>query len=291
MRWALKRWIGYGAVIIAILACTGCGQKPESVRPVAAAVHFEGLMLAGSGSNLALTRRLAEEYSRQSGKKIEIPGSIGTSGAVKATREGAISLGLTSRELTTEEKAQGLKQIQYASVGLAVAVHSSVPDKNIDFSELVQIVAEEKTAWSNGAGIVPLLMYEGDSTNQVLKSAVPGFSIALKKALVRNNWQILYSEGIMLETLLKTPNSIGFIDAVVLSYYPKKLKAMTVNGVAISAETLETGRYPLKKDLFFIYKDPLSDDAKRFIDFCFSEAGGRVIRASGALPAFSRGGT
>ena len=282
--WTVKRWLWYGTLILAILGCAGCGQKQESARPLVVSEPPGVLLMAGSGSNLELTRRLAAEYSRRSGQKIDIPGSIGTSGAVKAISQGAISLGLASRAITSAEQAQGIKQIHYASVGLVVAVHSSVPDTDIDMQTLVQIYAEEKTAWSNGAGIIPLLMFEGDSTNMVLQKEVPGFTVAMQKALKRKNWQILYSEGIMLETLIKTPNAIGFIDSVVYSDYPGNLRALKLNGVEVNSESLQTGRYPLKKDLYFLYKGALSDAAKGFIDFCFSDAGRRIILASQAVP-------
>jgi len=280
----LKSWLWCGTFIIVFLGCAGCSQKAEIVRPIVAPVESGVLMIAGSGSNLALTRRLAVEYSRLSGEKIDIPGNIGTSGAVKAIREGAIPLGLASRSLTPEEKSYGLRQIHYASIGLAIAVNSSVPDRDIDKQTLVQIVAEEKTAWSNGACIVPLLMFARDSTNVVLQKDVPNFTGALQKALDRRAWQILYSDEMMLETLNKTPNSIGFIDAVVLADHPGKIRAMTLNGTEITTESLQTGRYPLKKDLYFIYRGTLSNSAKKFIDFCFSDSGWQFIVDRGAVP-------
>ena len=281
-----KFW--YGLLILVLIGCMGCSQKVEPVTQIVAKVDSGAMMIGGSGSNIALTRRLAAEYARQSGLKIEIPGSIGTSGAVKATQAGAVLLGLTSRALTSAEKAQGLKQIHYASVGLAVAVNSSVPDTEIDRQSLVQIYMEEKTTWNNGANIIPLSMFEGDSTNLVLQTEVPGFAAALQNILGRKNWQIIYSEGLMLEDLAKTPNSIGFIDSVALADSQGKIRAMKLNGVEMNAESLQTNRYPLKKELYFIYKDPIATSAKAFIDFCFSDSGRQIILSSGAaLPQAS----
>jgi phosphate transport system substrate-binding protein len=181
--------------------------------------------------------------------------------------------------------AQGLKQIHYATIGLAVVVHPSVPDINLDHQALVKIYAGEKTTWNNGAAIVALCMYEADSTNDILQKQVPGFSTALKTALARNDWRILYSDGAMLETLIKTPNAIGFIDAGVLAEKAGLVKALKINGTEMNFENLSSGRYRLKKELFFIYREKLSDEAKRFIEFCFSDAGRQTIVEHGAIPA------
>jgi phosphate transport system substrate-binding protein len=281
----LKAWLRYGAVFIVMLVCVACGQNIKERARSTSPIAPEGLLIAGSGSNIALTRQLAAEYSRQSGLKIDISGSIGTVGAVKASREGAISLGLASRALTPAELAQGLRQLHYASTGLAIAVHSSVPDTEMDYHALAQIYAGEKTAWTNGAGIVALCMYEHDSTNDLLLKKVPGFSFALQKALARNDWRTLYHEGAMLETLTRTPNAIGFVDAVALAEKQGQVKAIKLNGAEMTPENIRSGRYPLKKELYFIYHVAPSEAAQRFIEFCVSDPGHQIILDNGAVPA------
>jgi len=280
----VKKWLRYPTFILLLIACTGCAKSTAPPHLSAKPAEADILLVAGSGANISLTRRLAEEYSRQSGSKVDVPGSIGTIGAIKAIREGAIPMGLASRSLTQEEKAQGLKQIRYAEVGLAIAVSSSVEETTIEEQTLIQIYSGEKTAWRNGAEIIALCMYEGDSTNAVLGQKMPALSSALQVAAARKSWKVLYSEGAMLETLLKTPNAIGFVDAATLRENQGKVRALSLNGVEMNANNLQTGRYPLKKNLYFIYRGEPSDSAKRFIDFCFSEAGRKLILAAGALP-------
>lgn len=279
--------MGIGFLIFFTIAGTGCGKdgKNEAGSPPTKPPTSAGLMVAGSGSNIELTRHLAAEYFRQSGKTVEVPGSIGTSGAIRAVRDGAIPLGLASRPLTSSEIATGLKQIPYAAIGLAVAVHPTVPDTDITPSTLLKIYAGERKTWNDGAAIAALCMYEGDSTNDVLRNEIPAFAGALQTALSRQDWWIVYSEGAMLESLTKTPHSIGFIDAVAAAKHATSVKILSWNGAGINGENLRTGRYPLKKTLFFIYKDELSTEARQFVDFCLSSAGRRIISATDAIPA------
>ena len=281
----MRNRFGYCLFTIVLLLSVGCGQSIKEQQRQVAPIDSSRLVVAGSGSNLSLTRVLATEYSRQSGVKLEIPGSIGTTGAVKATREGAIHLGLASRPLKPLEISQGLKQIHYASIGLAVAVHPSVPETDLDHQGLVQIYAGGKTAWSNGASIVALCMYEADSTNDILRKQIAGFSPALQTALARNDWRTLYSDGAMLETLTKTPNAVGFIDAAALAENAGRVKALKINGVEMNFANLSSGRYPLQKELFFIYRESPSSEVQHFIEFCLSDAGRQIIFAHGAIPA------
>ena len=128
-------------------------------------------------------------------------------------------------------------------------------------------------------------MYEADSTNDILQMHIPGFSSALNTALARNDWRTLYSDGAMLETLVKTPNAIGFIDAAALAEKKGLVKALKINDMGMNLDDLSTGRYPLRKELFFIYRGTLADEARRFIAFCLSEAGRQIIVGHGAIPA------
>lgn len=275
---------GWGIAVVLLLVCAGCGQSVKENKSPPQQVAAAGLVVAGSGSNIVLTRHLAAEYSRQSGNEIVVPGSIGTTGAIKATHEGAIKLGLASRSLTAREQEQGLKQIHYAAVGLAVVVNPSVQETELDSHTLTQIYAGKKTTWNNGAAISALCMYEADSTNEVLTRHIAGFSAALKTALAKNDWKVLYSDAAMLETLIRTPHSIGFVDSVVLAEKTGQLKPLKFNGVAMTNENIQTGEYPLKKDLYFIYQGTLSDEAKPFVDFCLSDAGSQVILSYAAAP-------
>jgi phosphate transport system substrate-binding protein len=69
----------------------------------------ETLLFAGSGSNLPILRVLAREYARvRPDVRIDVPGSIGSTGAVRAAADGAVTAGQVSRPLRDAERAHGL---------------------------------------------------------------------------------------------------------------------------------------------------------------------------------------
>ena len=145
------------AVSLVLSGCAGSADtKPKSSGATVAAPQTSSptarFVVAGSGTNLPLTAKLAAAYKQTSGKVVEVPKSIGSDGAIKAVTDGTIQLGLVSRPLKDEEKAKGLRLIPYAAIGIAFAVHPQVPETDLSFADILAIHRGEKTAWNDGKG-------------------------------------------------------------------------------------------------------------------------------------------
>jgi phosphate transport system substrate-binding protein len=63
-----------------------------------------------------------------------------------------------------------------------------------------------------------------------------------------------------------------------------KVKALSVNGVAPTAENVKSGRYFLTRDFLFVTRGEPTLAVKKFLDFVLSPDGDRVILANGAVP-------
>ncbi|MHB1420444.1 MAG: substrate-binding domain-containing protein [Bacillota bacterium] len=273
-------------VISLVLLLADCSQEKDiTVQPH---INKKMYMMAGSGSNLPITGQLVREYNLRLGKGIKIPNSVGSSGAVKAVLEGAIELGLTSTPLKEDEKANGLKELPYARIGIIIGVNQKVPDNNISPKDLVDIFKGTKSMWQNGAMIVVQSREEGDSSNRVLTKEIPGFGEALNDAYKNNRWQINYSDIDEVQAIVNTPYALGMSDTGALSIFALGLKPLNIDGVAPNLENVANGRYKYYKDLNFIYKEPLQAEAQMFIDYVFSDAGEIIIQANGGIPLKGR---
>ncbi len=275
------------ALLLCGLACglllSSLGNASDQAQePPTEIVRQEKLIIGGSSSSLAATHKLAAVFDAPTASCIEIPASLGSGGAIRATANGSIALGLISRALTPAEKDMGLTAVPYARAGLAVAVNPSVPDQNITAQELVQIYAGEKTAWSNGATIAPLLLQGNKRTNAVLAQAIPGLEEAMQDALQENRCQVYFNLDDYVAALKETPNAIGFVDFHTLS--SESIKPLSLNGIEPTNENLLSGRYPLHKTLRYVYRSSLTPDARAFIDFTFSPAGQAVLLANNFIP-------
>lgn len=244
------------------------------------------MTIAGSGANLAITRVLAEAFEkRQPRIKINIPGSIGTRGAIKAVSDGAIALGLISRPLKEEEKALGLVSREYARVAIIIGVHPTVPDQDITSGELVAIYQGTKTRWKNGREIIVQAREKSDSGFLVLQNTIPGFNEAYAESQKANRWTLYFTDQDANQALTATPDAIGVSDLGMITAEHVRINPLRLDGVAPSLENLENGTYPLSRSLAFIHKEgALTEDAKAFFTFVFSEEGRNLLLANGYLP-------
>jgi phosphate transport system substrate-binding protein len=241
-------------------------------------------VIAGSGSNLPITRKLIEAFSQKNNIVIELPNSIGSGGAIKATKENAIKLGLISRSLKDSEKIDGLNQMPYARIGIILGTNLDVQENNLTYDDLVQIFLGKKNKWQNGKMIVVIAREEGDSSNNKLANEIPGFKKALLDSQINRRWQVTYTDAESAQSIVSTSSAIGFTDTGALSSLKLKIKPMQINGIAPTTKNIKNGTYKLYKDLYFIYKEPLDKQTQSFLDFVYSPQGKAIIEKNGGIP-------
>ncbi|MBP2627747.1 MAG: hypothetical protein H6Q68_2458 [Firmicutes bacterium] len=275
----------FSGVFLLLMALSGiiggCSSQPQHFDVTTSEQKRDKLIIAGSGSNIAVTKKLLAAFNEEQKINAVIPASIGSGGGISGVANGNIDLGITSRPLADSEKTNGLKEIPYARSGLIVAVGSAVPDNNISYEDLVRIYQGDKTTWSNGVPIIVFVMYEKDSTNEVLMREIPGFKEALLDSLRNNRWQVFYNQQSQEQALAKTPNSIGFIN---MSATLEGIKVLKVNGIMPSRENIENNSYKLYKTLNYVYQEPIDPKMGAFINFTLSQRGRDILLSNECIP-------
>ncbi|HEY8376843.1 MAG TPA: substrate-binding domain-containing protein, partial [Nannocystis sp.] len=243
------------------------------------------LHLAGSGTNIPLTRALADAFvARHPDAHIVVFESIGSGGGVLAAYDDVVDLGLVSRPLREHEHALGVTAIPYARVPVAVAVNLSVPDVAITTEELVDIYAGRKTRWSDGSPIVVLQRERGDSGHLAVAAALPAFAAADEAAYRDRRFRVILHDRAMQEALAITPGSIGLLDVGAISLGRLPLRALRLDGYAPGEPSVQSGRYPYAKDLAFVTVEEPSGLAAEFIRFVHGEEGRALMQAHGYIP-------
>jgi len=241
--------------------------------------------LAGSGSNLPLTRELAEAFMRRwPSKRVIVFESVGSTGGIRAASDGVVDLGLVSRPLRPAEDGLGLVVIPYARVAVAAVANLDVPDQGLSQSELVDVFAGERRRWENGAPIVVLQRERGDSGHAAVDRALPDFAAVNDRAYREERWRVVYNDRAMYETLVSTPGAVGLFDVGATQTQALALKVLELDGVAPSEANLRSGRYPFAKDLSFVSVEQPSGLAGEFVDFVRSSDGQALIRQRGYIP-------
>jgi len=269
-----------------VIAAISWVMKP-GILPASTAKTPKKLVMAGSGTNIPITRILAEAFHKTHPDIImDVPTSIGSTGGIRAAADGAVALGLISRPLKEKEKNLGLTIVDFAKVPLVIGVHQEVPETDITFAELVAIYKGEKNRWKNGREMVVLTREPGDSSIEVLVKGVPGFREAYDQSQQAKRWNTLLNDADMNKTLAETPNAIGLSDTGAIKAERLRIKPLKVNGVAPSVAAVAKGNYPLFKTLSYAFRqEKLTPEAKQFLDFVRSKQGAALLKANGYMPA------
>ncbi len=265
--------------LIVSLCLISCAREKEKPRPQVKAT----LKISGSGTCKPLVEILTQEYVKEHPEvKIDFLPPTHSKGGVEGVAQGLLDIGLVSRELKPEEKALGVTYYPLSRDGLVLATHQSVKIKNLTNQQVKAIYAGQIKNWRELGGpdapIIVLDRNEDESAKIILRQYVLG-----KKLAITPEATILYYESDMVEALLKTPNTIGYLS---LGYALSKnlpLNIVSLNGVTPSVTTILNNRYPVVRPLGVVVKKP-SPAAKQLIDFLLSSKAREIMINSGFAP-------
>ena len=84
--------------------------------------------------------------------------------------------------------------------------------------------------------------------------------------------------------MASNPNAIGYASFASIK---DTVKALTVDGVAPSEETVKDGTYVVQRPFVLVTKKgtALSESAQKFFDYITSEAASEIISNTGVVPA------
>ncbi len=240
------------------------------------------LGLAGSGSNLPITRALVASFGDEGERLPVVHPSIGSGGGIRALLDGVVDVALVSRPLKERERALGLVAIPYARVPVVVAVHSDVPDRNITTPQLVAVFAGHRGTWSDGSRITVLQRERGDSSHRAIADSIAGFAETNDEAYREGRWRVLYHDDAMTDALDSTPGALGLFGQGAVPT-TRSIRALTVDGVPPTVAAIENQQYPFTKDLSFVVLGEPTGAVAAFLDHVQTSIGRAAIEAAGGM--------
>ena len=253
---------------------------------MAPALSQEKIALDGSSGMLPLARALATAYQQKSpSSEVEIGKGLGTGARLGALADNKIQIALASHGIKPEDVQKGnLRVIDVAKGAIVFAINGSVPLTDITEAQVCDIYSGKVQNWQSlGGPNVPIVVLTRPPTEvdpEVIRAKIRCFA-QLKEV---ETAKVMARGGDMATGLAETPNAIGMTSMTVVEQSAGKVKALTINGVAPTAENVKNGRYFLTRDFLFVTKDKTTADIKKFLDFVLSSEGDRVILANGAVP-------
>jgi phosphate transport system substrate-binding protein len=255
-------------ILILLLFLTGCSR--HSGR--------NGIVIAGSTSVQPFADKLAEIYmTKYPDRVVNVQGG-GSSAGIQAAKSGAANIGMSSRELTLEEK--DLIEIVIARDGLAVIVHPQNPVGAITLEQVKGVFDGDIRNWKElggpDKGITVVTREEGSGTRGAFQELIMKKERIFKSAIVED------SNGTVREIITGDPASIGYIS---LGLVNDKVKSLKIDGVEANDNNIINNSYKLVRPFLFVSKDVPAGESKEFIDFVLSDEGQTLLKKEGLIPA------
>lgn len=258
------------SVTVALLALTGCSGKQSGT-----------VSTDGSTSMEEVIGILGEAFMQENEGITFTYNPTGSGAGIKAVQEGRCDIGLSSRNLTEEEKADGLTETALAYDGIAVIVNPDNPVSDLTLEQIASIFRGEITNWNevggNDAQIVLIGREAGSGTRDGFES-ITGTEDACKYR------QELTSTGDVITTVSGNPDAIGYAS---LASVKDNVSIISVDGILPNSSTVKDGSYVIQRPFILVTKTDaeLSEAAQKFFDFATSADAVDLITGAGVVAA------
>ena len=281
---------GAVAAAAALSACGGAASSAAASSAAAsgtassaassAAAELSGNVATGGSTSMknviaALTEGFAEV---QPGVTVSYD-PTGSGAGITGATDKTLDIGLSSRALKDDEK-NDVDGTVIALDGIAIIVNkeSKVADLSVD--QLKQMFTGEITNWSevgDDDGEIVLVGREAGSGTRDGFESIVDVKDSCKYA------QELTATGAVISAVEANPLAIGYAS---LSAVGDTVKAVTVEGVECSEDTVKDGSYKIQRPFVFVTNKSvtLSGQAQAFFDFACSADAADLIRTAGAVP-------
>ncbi|MBI3042987.1 MAG: substrate-binding domain-containing protein [Betaproteobacteria bacterium] len=247
----------------------------------------ERIVVDGSTGVTPLVAALAKAYQEQNpGASVEIGKGMGTKARIKALTEGKIDIAMASHGLNVEEiTRQGMAVNEIAKVAVVFGVNASVSATGLADRQICDIYSQKLGNWSElgspDLAIAPLTRPDTEVDTEVVRAKIG----CLKDLRMPDTAAVMPKGGDMAKGLAATSGAIGMTTMTVVEQSGGRIRQVSLNGVAPSAENVRKGAYALTRDSFLVTKAPPSPTVAKFLEFIRSPAGEQVILTNGAVPA------
>lgn len=162
---------------------------------------------------------------------------------------------------------------------VAVIVHASSPITNTSSTELAALFEGYRLDWAElgGKSARPqIVVREGGATSREVFEAV-----ILDARSISSAARLLPHDQAIVDYVAEHPAAVGLASVACID---ERVRAIAIDGIEVSAETIGTGRYPLVIALHLLTADSASEQARALAAFVQNQGGRAIIQQRYALP-------
>jgi phosphate transport system substrate-binding protein len=242
------------------------------------------IVIGGAGSMIPIAQELAKAFQASNpGSSVEvISASMGSTGGIKALEAGRVNIALVARLLRPEEKAK----LVYRPIGrvpVVFAVHKDIAASTLKESQVCDLFSGKIKLWSEVGGgnqkVIALTRNEDDGTKEAVRNSVACFK-ALRES---PDAVVITRSAAMISGLSTQSGTIGITELNNVNDSKGAIKALALDGVNASPETVSNGKYKLVKDYGFATNSEPQGLARRFLDFSGSAEAQKILTGDGIV--------
>jgi phosphate transport system substrate-binding protein len=240
------------------------------------------ITIKGSTTVLPVAQAASEVFmDRNPGIRISVQGGgsgVGIASLIDRTTDIATSSRRIKPEETEKAKAAGVtpNEIVIAKDGVAVIVHPGNRVGALTKAQIKDIYTGRITNWKQLGGadarIVTVSRDTSSGTYETFETLVLGGDRVRPDALT------VASNQSVAQTVAQTPGAIGYVGH---GYLTSKIKDVTVDGVRCTRQNIQSGSYPLSRDLYMYTNGRPSGPIAKFVDFVLGKEGQKLVEQEG----------
>ena len=204
---------------------------------------------------------------------------IGSGAGIESVLSGSAKVANVSRNLTDEEKAEGIVENIVAIDGIGVVVNPSNEVDDLTKEQLADIYTGEIKNWSEVGGSDEPIVVIGREASSGTREAFESI-LELEECSYSNE---LDNTGAVIAKVSAVKGAIGYVSLDVID---DSVKALKMDGVEATAENIKNGTYFLQRPFVMGTKGEIEeqeDIIQAYFEFLQSDEGKAVIEQVGLI--------
>lgn len=290
----MKKLLALTCVTAMVFGLTACGSSASTETADTAAETTDtaaetteassdlsgSISMAGSTSMEKLANAVAESFMAKYPNVTVTAEFTGSSAGIEAVTAGSVDIGNSSRALKDEEKTAGAVENIVAIDGIAVVVDPANTVADLTKDQLISIYTGETKNWSELGGENAPIVVIGREAGSGTRGAFEEL-LELEDACAYASE--LDSTGAVIAKVASTPGAIGYVS---LDAVDDSVIALSLEGVAATAENIKAGDYFLSRPFVMATRGEISEQnetVQALFDYLSSDEGKEVISAVGLI--------
>ena len=272
-------WMKKSALLASItsvaLVGAACGNNEEGGAAEGGDALSGKVVMDGSSTVFPIMEAVAEEYSAEQPEVEVTVGVSGTGGGFKRFVTGETDFSNASREIKEEEAAEAEKNgVEFTQLSVALDGLSLVVNPANDWAQ--DITIEELNKMWTDTSVKTWKDVRSDWPDEEISFFAPGkdsgtfdfFNEAvLDDTDIREDAQLSEDDNVLVTGVAGTEGAIGFFGYAYYIENQDTLRAMAVEGVEPTPETINDLSYPLSREIYTYVNNASLKDKEQVAEF------------------------